>query len=105
MSSLPGSQILTGHPELAAKSVETKSKRDFMPLPGVSESYNCRTLSQSYRSEVVGLKAQPTSFRQKIDYTVSGEFLQSLLNHVVYIIFSGLTLYNKYTIQGQTFLM
>ena len=24
------------HPELAAKSVETKSKRDFMPLTGVS---------------------------------------------------------------------
>ena len=28
------------HPELAAKSVETKSKRDFMPLPGVSGSAN-----------------------------------------------------------------
>ena len=28
------------HPELAAKSVETKSKRDFIPLPGVSGSYN-----------------------------------------------------------------
>ena len=27
------------HPELAAKSVETVSKRDFMPLPGVSGSY------------------------------------------------------------------
>ena len=26
------------HPELAAKSVETMSKRDFMPLPGVSGS-------------------------------------------------------------------
>ena len=25
--------------ELAAKSVETMSKRDFMPLPGVSASY------------------------------------------------------------------
>ena len=28
------------HPELAAKSVETKSKRDFMLLPGVSGSLN-----------------------------------------------------------------
>ena len=28
------------HPELAAKFVETKSKRDFMPLPGVSGSLN-----------------------------------------------------------------
>ena len=28
----------TCHPELAAKSVETMSKRDFMPLPGVSGS-------------------------------------------------------------------
>ena len=28
------------HPELAAKSVETKSKRDFMPLPGVSGPLN-----------------------------------------------------------------
>ncbi len=27
------------HPELAAKSIKTKSKRDFMPLPGVSGSY------------------------------------------------------------------
>ncbi len=33
-------QIITCcHPELAAKSVETVSKRDFMPLPGVSGSY------------------------------------------------------------------
>ncbi len=31
---------LTCHPELAAKSVETVSKRDFMPLPGVSGSYH-----------------------------------------------------------------
>ena len=28
------------HSELAAKSVETGSKRDFMPLPGDSESIN-----------------------------------------------------------------
>ena len=45
-SSLPGSQILKCHPELAAKFVETEPKRDFIPLPGVSGSYNSRTLSQ-----------------------------------------------------------
>ena len=45
-SSLPGSQILKCHPELVAKFVETESKRDFIPLPGVSGSYNSRTLSQ-----------------------------------------------------------
>ena len=33
------------HPELAAKSVETNSKRDFMPLPGVSGSLNYYNLT------------------------------------------------------------
>ena len=32
--------IASCHSELAVKSVETNSKRDFMPLPGVSESRN-----------------------------------------------------------------
>ena len=32
--------ITNCHPELAAKSVETKSKRDFIPLPGVSLAYS-----------------------------------------------------------------
>ncbi len=35
------------HPELAAKSVERESKRDFMPLPGDSESLNKATDSGS----------------------------------------------------------
>ena len=36
----PERDLTSCHSELAAKSVETKSKRDFMPLPGVSESIN-----------------------------------------------------------------
>ena len=35
------------HPELAAKSVETMSKRDFMPLPGVSGSYQLEMKTSS----------------------------------------------------------
>ena len=38
MSAAIHRNITDCHPELAAKSVETKSKRDFMPLSGVSGS-------------------------------------------------------------------
>ena len=75
MSSLPGSQILKCHPELAVKFVETKSKRDFMPLPAVSGSL------YFYVQFVVKNKTSvahicPTTLnnsrRKLLDYTKSG---------------------------------
>ncbi len=38
------------HPELAAKSLETMSKRDFMPLPGVSGSYRKTSIAPDWQA-------------------------------------------------------
>ena len=52
-----------GHPEPAAKSVETKSKRDFMPLPGVSGSHTVLTsLLQGLRENQASITKRKAAF-------------------------------------------